>query len=630
MPIQYGNMHIQAHPPGTVGRMPDTVGHPGTVGFDLSDAAAIAQIGASLLPAFGVKDKTVLRLADIAGKGLSLASAADKGNVRSAIQAGTQIAQRLSEQFKLGPEVQRALEAASQVGMGLAARELTKNMQSSVRAVNYYQKQYDEAVASGEMEKANEMYSTLYRARAQLAVDDLQLRRAAGEKVAIPLDLATEARQGPLHASPGPLPPLPGMVDKDKPALVSSNASNAAKAQAQTNAQAAADAKARGVAWTPPAPPPTAVPVARPTSTPPPPVLKRSSIPGANALPAMPTRVPPGGAATDRLTVPGEAPPTPAVVQPVPRTQPVQSAPRPQPAWKPPAPAPALPRPTSRIPGFPPSVQPPAANVCVPGNSPACNTRGTGFGTIRSTGDTSCCRIKPTERGVLIVEGSMGNATPGAFWEAPAGDYYNIQCTDARRLTPESRQFERPDGKGRIPACISTGGADMSQLVVPEDWSVELWSEPGFGGQVLELFEGKYDLRVKGWADKVKSMRIRGPWTIVDGLISNELGRQAEGWMTQKSRAGLLTPYRVADAVMNDPLRPESPARFDDPIPEWQSAFRPGWEERLKPMWTPGSGVGSNMLSNFRVSLQDLDLMGFVLGLKTRAEGIAAAQKLRS
>lgn len=630
MTIHYGNMHLQAQPAGTVGRVPLPPGHPGTVGFDLGDAAAIAQIGASLLPAFGVKDKTVLRLADIAGKGLNLAQAAQKGNIRTAIQAGTGIAQRLSEQFKLGPGVQKALQAASEVGMGLAARELTKNMQGSLRAVNYYQKAYDEAVVSGDMEKANELYSTLYRARAQLAVDDLQLRRASGEKVAIPLDLATEARQGPLHASPGPLPDLPKLLAKDKPEVVTSNANASAKAQAQANANAAAAAQARGQGWTPPPPTPPAVPVARQASEPPAPVLKRSAIPGANALPAMPRSAQPAAVTSDRLMAPGNQPA--ATVTPVQKPgllNQFQKPPVQIPGWKPPV-QPLAQTSSHPLPTYKPPVAQPAQLPCVPGQAPACPTRGTGFGTFRSSGDVSCCRIKPSERGVLIVEGSLSNAAPGNFWEAPAGDYYYIQCSDARQLTPEKWQLARPDDKGRIPACISTGGATMRELVVPEEWAVELWSEPGFRGQMIELLDGTHNLAARGWAGKVQSMRIRGPWTIVDGLISNELGRQAPGWMTEKAHAGLLTPFRVAEGVINDPLRPQPPTRFEDGIPEWQSAFRPGWEDRLKVMWTPESQVGRNMLTNFRDSLRALDLLGFVTALKTRAEGIAAARRVGS
>lgn len=587
----YGNAHIRAVPVLTVGRAP----HPGTVGFDLGDAAAIAQIGAALLPAFGVKDKNVLRLADVASKGLSLAQAADKGNVRSAIQAGTQIAQRLSEQFKLGPEVQQAIAAAGEVGMGLAARELAKDMAGSLRAVNYYQREYDAAIAAGDMEKANQIYSTLYRARAQLAVDDLQLRRAKGEKVTIPLDLATEARQGPIRSVPGPLPDLPESVREDQPAAV-----------APKPAEPAAPA----------VPPAVVTPIARQASEPPPAVLPRASIPGATTLPALPRPAP---ANAPRVTAPGNQPEPPRPAAP-----PVQPRPTPAPALPRPTATPATPRPP--LWKAPPRL--PGSNVCVPGNAPVCDTRGTGFGTIRSSGDTSCCRIKPTERGVLIIEGSAVSAAPGAFWEAPAGDYYYVQCPDARKLTPEKWQFARPDNNGRIPACISTSGANMGQLIVPDEWSIELWSEPGFRGKTLELFEGRHNLEMMGWADKVQSMRIRGPWTIVDGLIANELGRQAKGWMTEKAHAGLLTPFRVAEGVINDPVRPEPPGRFDDEIPEWESSFRPGWEQRLSAMWTPGASVGRAMLANFTDSLKALDLLGFVTALKTKAEGIAAARRL--
>lgn len=220
---------------------------------------------------------------------------------------------------------------------------------------------------------------------------------------------------------------------------------------------------------------------------------------------------------------------------------------------------------------------------CDPLKAGPCRQRYSRFGTMESRGQNqSCCRTRPTGRGVIVAEhAGDSDLWPGGFWEAPAGDYYYISCGQAEELTPEFGQIEVPYRRGTEQACLRTGGTGISSMVIPEDWSVKVFSKPNFRGESIELYEGEHNLDALGWGDRVFSMKVRGPWTVVDGLIFEALNRRLDGWATENLRKS-PSVRDIVSAILLDPRRPEPPIDFDEDVESYPSSYGQNWKELLR------------------------------------------------
>lgn len=195
-------------------------------------------------------------------------------------------------------------------------------------------------------------------------------------------------------------------------------------------------------------------------------------------------------------------------------------------------------------------------------------------------GGGTCCNPFPqgSGRGIIVTQDAAGyKRFPGAFAEIPAGDYYNIQGTNVPRqnmiLKPPSANQIRRDMYKIAPNMFKDN--DISSMLVPDGWQVQIFSQPGFQGESKVFGPGFYKLADMGWNDKISSMRVRGPWSIHDHLYSIEFKNKTAGWITERARKP-VSPDMILALTGLDPLRPKQPG-----YQPYDSVWRPGWYLRL-------------------------------------------------
>lgn len=605
---------------------PAVGGYPGSVGISLGDISAVANIATAFVPLF-VKDQRANNIVAAARGALSTAAAAERGDVSAAIKAGTQTAQSIAQAAGADARVQAALAQAGEAGQALAEQKLAEDYQGSQRTVAVLRQNLEAARQRGDLNAQAQIGMQLYRAEAQSLLDGLQLRRARGEAISIPADLVQQAQQGPIRPWGGiyPIfvPPEGTPAAPAAPATCPPGYSRFSTAQIQAYTQAGTPvtvaetlpdgsvcARVQGVEA--PACPPDMV---RMTSA-----EIQAAVQAGTQLEVGETFA--DGTACVRTAVPTPAPPPAAPLPGAP--------PAPVPGYAPPAglpafqvpqvPAPAVPAPPPAAPGLPGARPIPAArpipgpfavpgvpavpiedeeSVCDPEAAGRCARALSRFGTYESARRLSCCRLLPSGRGVVLAEFAEASENwPGRYTEVPAADYWYLPCAAAERLTPAASVVQLP-GLEPVAPCVPILGSEFSTVIVPQGWLIRLYDQYGFRGEVISLTAGSHDLARRGWANRARSVQVRGPWTLRDGVIFDALRQREKGWATEDVAGGLKFS-NVLQALRNDPARPVGAGRTKQMV-SWVSSYGPGYGQRLavaRNAFDPGSRA---LIENFRL-----------------------------
>ena len=222
------------------------------------------------------------------------------------------------------------------------------------------------------------------------------------------------------------------------------------------------------------------------------------------------------------------------------------------------------------------------------------------------SGSGPCCNPFPetSGRGVLVTQDAAGyKRFPMRFNEIPAGDYYNIEG----KGVPRDQMILKPPSANQIRRDIYKIAPNMfqdksiSSMLVPDGWAVEIFSEPGFRGQRKTFGPGFYRLPEMGWNDKIRSMRVRGPWSIHDRLYSTTFKNKTAGWITERARKTINLDMILALTGL-DPLRPKQPG-----YQSYDSVWRPGWYLRLSEAGALNSQAVQMVFKELGFTPQDLE-----------------------
>lgn len=212
------------------------------------------------------------------------------------------------------------------------------------------------------------------------------------------------------------------------------------------------------------------------------------------------------------------------------------------------------------------------------------NKKGDCSATVHADGSRSgggeCCNPFPKSsgRGVIVTDHAAGyKRYPGQFAEIPAGNYYKLDGKGVPRdqmiLKPASANQIRRDMYKIAPRMFAD--KSISSMLVPDGWAVEIFSEPGFKGKTKTFGPGFHRFPEMGWNDQIRSMRVRGPWSIHDRLHSEMFKNKAAGWITERARKPVSSDMILALSGL-DSLRPKQPG-----YQPFDSVWRPGWYLRL-------------------------------------------------
>lgn len=211
-------------------------------------------------------------------------------------------------------------------------------------------------------------------------------------------------------------------------------------------------------------------------------------------------------------------------------------------------------------------------------NKGPCKANVAADGSRRGGGD--CCNPfkNLSGRGVIVTEHAAGyKKYPGRFAEIPAGDYWNLSGYGVPRdqmiLKPPSANQIRRDMFKIAPKMFKNN--DVSSMLVPQGWAVEVFTKPGFQGNHKTFGPGFHKLADMGWNDKIASMKVRGPWSIFDELYAEAFKEKRGGWITERARKA-VSPDMILALNGLDPLRPKQPG-----YQPYESVWRPGWYLRL-------------------------------------------------
>ena len=230
--------------------------------------------------------------------------------------------------------------------------------------------------------------------------------------------------------------------------------------------------------------------------------------------------------------------------------------------------------------------------------------------TIAADGSRSgggvCCNPFPgsSGRGVVVTLAASGyKRFPGKFNEIPAGNYYNIAGSGVPRdqmvlRAPSANQIRR-DMYKFAPRMFQDN--HIHSMLVPNGWAVEIFDKSGFQGKRQVLGPGFHNVADMGWADKISSMRVRGPWSIHDRLYSEAFKGKTAGWITERARK-TINPDMILALTGLDPLRPKQPG-----YQPYDSVWRPGWYLRLSEAGALNSQVVQMVFQELGFTPQDLE-----------------------
>lgn len=180
-----------------------------------------------------------------------------------------------------------------------------------------------------------------------------------------------------------------------------------------------------------------------------------------------------------------------------------------------------------------------------------------------------CCNPQLSGLGVLLTEHQPGyKYWPSKFREIPAGDYWSV----------DTNIVEEKFGPDYPSAGFSEN--ELSGIVIPHNWKVQIFKGQGFEGESLVLPQGVHLLHKLGFGDKVKSIKVRGPWGWYDYLAGKELLKQRPGWITFTMPPNPSKTV-ITKLVLSDPNR-VLPLSFDEPIIPWEPFWGPGWNYKLQ------------------------------------------------
>lgn len=182
--------------------------------------------------------------------------------------------------------------------------------------------------------------------------------------------------------------------------------------------------------------------------------------------------------------------------------------------------------------------------------------------------DGACCRVEPGGLSVLVSEHAFDyKKWPGYLERLRAADYYVMDCSERQAYTPA----------GLPPYCGGISNNNISSVIVPKGWIVQFFDRQGLNGKDLVLEEGAYDLHKMDWGDRIRSARVRGPWSLHDYNIGVNLAERKPGWIT----AGMPQPPSrdlVISLILADPRRPQPSLDLEIPPAQYTSSYGPGWQ----------------------------------------------------